>query len=242
MSDNANGLPPANWYPDPRDPTQQRYWDGQSWTVQTRPVEAQAPQPTTVDPTPAAAASPEPAQPTAATPGLAAEAQQVGGAASASLMGGQVGSDPAAAGVTGPAVGETVAAAQAAESADFAAAAEAALAGAATAAGVAQPGPAESVTAESAQAPVLSTTSELPGHRVTSVVGVICGVAVRPVGTASERDALLPGRQAALASLQADAAAQGATAVVGVRFDTIMNSDGSAEIAAYGTAVITESA
>lgn len=242
MSDNANGLPPANWYPDPRDPTQQRYWDGQSWTVQTRPVEAQAPQPTAVDPTPAAAASAEPAQPTAATPGLAPETQQVGGAASASLMGGQVGSDPAAAGVTGPAVGETVAAAQAAESADLAAAAEAALAGAATAAGVAQPGPVESVAAESAQAPVLSTTSELPGHRVTSVVGVICGVAVRPVGTASERDALLPGRQAALASLQADAAAQGATAVVGVRFDTIMNSDGSAEIAAYGTAVITESA
>jgi Protein of unknown function (DUF2510) len=27
---------PAGWYPDPRDPSQDRYWDGERWTEQTR--------------------------------------------------------------------------------------------------------------------------------------------------------------------------------------------------------------
>ncbi|HEY5708138.1 MAG TPA: DUF2510 domain-containing protein [Solirubrobacterales bacterium] len=27
---------PAGWYPDPRDPAQDRYWDGEQWTEQTR--------------------------------------------------------------------------------------------------------------------------------------------------------------------------------------------------------------
>jgi uncharacterized protein YbjQ (UPF0145 family) len=38
MTQNANALPPANWYPDPRDQAMERYWDGQSWTAETRPV------------------------------------------------------------------------------------------------------------------------------------------------------------------------------------------------------------
>jgi hypothetical protein len=29
------GMPPANWYADPSDPDQQRYWDGRQWTDQT---------------------------------------------------------------------------------------------------------------------------------------------------------------------------------------------------------------
>jgi hypothetical protein len=29
------GMPPANWYADPSDPGQQRYWDGRQWTDQT---------------------------------------------------------------------------------------------------------------------------------------------------------------------------------------------------------------
>jgi hypothetical protein len=28
-------LPPAGWYPDPSDPSQQRYWDSRQWTDQT---------------------------------------------------------------------------------------------------------------------------------------------------------------------------------------------------------------
>lgn len=30
-------MPDANWYPDPTDPTRQRYWDGEGWTHDTRP-------------------------------------------------------------------------------------------------------------------------------------------------------------------------------------------------------------
>jgi hypothetical protein len=31
----AGALPPAGWYPDPSDPSQQRYWDSHQWTDQT---------------------------------------------------------------------------------------------------------------------------------------------------------------------------------------------------------------
>lgn len=41
-------LPPANWYPDPEVPGQQRYWDGAQWTEHRAPgAGAQPPQPTT---------------------------------------------------------------------------------------------------------------------------------------------------------------------------------------------------
>lgn len=29
-------MTPAGWYPDPRDPSRDRYWDGERWTQQTR--------------------------------------------------------------------------------------------------------------------------------------------------------------------------------------------------------------
>lgn len=29
---------PAGWYPDPHDPSQQRYWDGSSWSEATQPA------------------------------------------------------------------------------------------------------------------------------------------------------------------------------------------------------------
>ncbi|HEY1705998.1 MAG TPA: DUF2510 domain-containing protein [Trebonia sp.] len=31
------GPPQANWYPDPRDPSLLRWWDGQAWTANTQP-------------------------------------------------------------------------------------------------------------------------------------------------------------------------------------------------------------
>lgn len=35
--------PPANWYPDPHDPDQLRYWDGHQWTEHRAPREAPSP-------------------------------------------------------------------------------------------------------------------------------------------------------------------------------------------------------
>lgn len=35
-------LPPADWYPDPEDPAQQRYWDGAQWTEHRAPAAAPA--------------------------------------------------------------------------------------------------------------------------------------------------------------------------------------------------------
>lgn len=35
-------LPPAGWYADPDDATQQRYWDGSAWTEHVAPAAAQA--------------------------------------------------------------------------------------------------------------------------------------------------------------------------------------------------------
>jgi hypothetical protein len=32
------GLPPPNWYPDPRDPSRSRYWDGTRWTEHAHPL------------------------------------------------------------------------------------------------------------------------------------------------------------------------------------------------------------
>ncbi|MDQ3403551.1 MAG: DUF4352 domain-containing protein, partial [Actinomycetota bacterium] len=37
--------PPAGWHPDPRQPGQQRYWDGERWTGQSRPAPVAGPGP-----------------------------------------------------------------------------------------------------------------------------------------------------------------------------------------------------
>lgn len=59
----SNPLPPAGWYPDSTNPTVERYWDGQAWSSQTRPVPSASAQFGT--PQPPAAGQP-PAAPTAA--------------------------------------------------------------------------------------------------------------------------------------------------------------------------------
>lgn len=47
-------LPPANWYPDPEVPGQQRYWDGAQWTDHRAPLETAQPQQAAVAPQPGA--------------------------------------------------------------------------------------------------------------------------------------------------------------------------------------------
>lgn len=34
---NEAGTSPSGWYPDPDDPSQRRYWDGNAWTKRTEP-------------------------------------------------------------------------------------------------------------------------------------------------------------------------------------------------------------
>ena len=43
MSNPINPQPPAGWYPDSRDETAQRYWDGSAWTEHTAPATVQPP-------------------------------------------------------------------------------------------------------------------------------------------------------------------------------------------------------
>lgn len=39
MSEGVTGLPPAGWYPDPRDPSTRRWWDGAAWSSHVAPLE-----------------------------------------------------------------------------------------------------------------------------------------------------------------------------------------------------------
>ncbi|HVT65939.1 MAG TPA: DUF2510 domain-containing protein [Mycobacteriales bacterium] len=54
----TQGQPPAGWYPDPQDATQQRYWDGSAWTGHTAAAGAAAVGAPTGDPAAAAAGPP----------------------------------------------------------------------------------------------------------------------------------------------------------------------------------------
>jgi uncharacterized protein YbjQ (UPF0145 family) len=100
------------------------------------------------------------------------------------------------------------------------------------------------------------TTNEIPGYRITSVVGEVCGLAVRTRDAFSHAGAgfatgwggeatgypklLLDSRQEAVERLKAETATAGANAVVGMRYDSGEIADLMHEVAAYGTAVTAE--
>ena len=58
----TSAAPAANWFPDPEDASQLRWWDGNSWTEHRHPVAPPAP-PTAVSPVPIAAQALAPAGP-----------------------------------------------------------------------------------------------------------------------------------------------------------------------------------
>ncbi|MBM3307958.1 MAG: YbjQ family protein [Candidatus Eisenbacteria bacterium] len=105
---------------------------------------------------------------------------------------------------------------------------------------------------------ILTTTDEIPGRRVVRTLGLVKGNTIRSRHVGRDLMAVLRGlvggeigeytkmmaeaREQALDRLVADAEAAGGNAVVGVRFTTTSMMQGAAELLAYGTAVIVESA
>ena len=96
---------------------------------------------------------------------------------------------------------------------------------------------------QDAVAVLVATTTELPGHRILTVVGPVVGVAVRrhaDLSVGSDAAQLLTEtRQDALSRLSAAASAAGATGVIGLEFKEGSFAD-LLEIAVYGTGVIAE--
>ena len=103
---------------------------------------------------------------------------------------------------------------------------------------------------------ILSTTSTVAGRPTVKVLGVVSGSTVRARnigrditalfrnivgGEVSEYTLLLAqSREEALQRMKDVAVGKGANAIVGMRFMTSMVAQGSAEILAYGTAVVVE--
>ncbi|MFT5685839.1 MAG: hypothetical protein ACI8RZ_006793 [Myxococcota bacterium] len=100
------------------------------------------------------------------------------------------------------------------------------------------------------------TTDEIHGYRIREVRGLVRGNTIRARHLGNDIIALFKSivggeiseytkmmaesREQALDRMRAEALARGANAVVGVRFSTSMIMQGTAEILAYGTAVIIE--
>ncbi|MQY16304.1 hypothetical protein SRB5_65020 [Streptomyces sp. RB5] len=100
------------------------------------------------------------------------------------------------------------------------------------------------------------TTNDLPGYRVTRVVGEVFGLTVRSRHVGSQIGAglkslvggelrgltktLAETRTQAMERLMEQARARGANAVLAFRFDVTSGADVGTEVCAYGTAVVVE--
>lgn len=103
---------------------------------------------------------------------------------------------------------------------------------------------------------LITTTNDVPGYRITNVIGEVFGVTVRARNAFSNMGAsfrtmfggeakgyttlLQQSRQEAVDRLKAEAAQLGANAVVAMRYDSGEIADLMNEVAAYGTAVVIE--
>ena len=108
---------------------------------------------------------------------------------------------------------------------------------------------------------LMTTESDIPGYRISRVIGLVYGITVRTRGMGGKIMASLRGlvggemgsfvdlmneiRGQALLRLNEVAYQRGANAVIGVRFDSNDMSTGDqfsgTEVCAYGTAVVAES-
>ena len=105
---------------------------------------------------------------------------------------------------------------------------------------------------------IIVTTNDLPGYRVTSVVGLARGITVRSrsiIGNLGGAIQSIFGgnitvytnlaeqaRSEALSLLTSDAQKMGANAIIAMRYDANEIMDGITEVLAYGTAVVVEKA
>lgn len=103
---------------------------------------------------------------------------------------------------------------------------------------------------------LMTTTDEVPGHRVVSVLGLVRGntVRARHIGVdflaglknlvggeiADYTKMLAESREQSLDRMRAEALSLGANAIVGLRFATSTVMQGAAEMLVYGTAVVLE--
>tara|TARA_Y100000590_G_scaffold18244_1_gene21674 strand:+ start:2904 stop:3239 length:336 start_codon:yes stop_codon:yes gene_type:complete len=105
---------------------------------------------------------------------------------------------------------------------------------------------------------ILSTTNAIDGRNIVKVIGMVSGSTVRARNIGRDLSALLKNvvggevseyttllaqsREEALQRMKDVAVQKGANAIIGMRFMTSMVSQGSAEILAYGTAVVIDDA
>ena|SRR5690625_1779272 len=103
---------------------------------------------------------------------------------------------------------------------------------------------------------MIVTTNEIPGKQIVAVKGLVEGSVVRAkhvgrdIGASLKTlvggeikgysDLMVEARGIALTRMQEEAEKLGANAVVGMRFQTAEIMAGSAEVMAYGTAVVVE--
>ena len=103
---------------------------------------------------------------------------------------------------------------------------------------------------------LITSTDEVPGYRVTKVLGLVRGNTIRARhigndilavfkmlvgGEISEYTKMLAeSREQSLDRMRAEAHQRGANAIVATRFSTSAVMQGAAEILAYGTAVVIE--
>ena len=103
---------------------------------------------------------------------------------------------------------------------------------------------------------LITTGTDLPGYRITRVLGECFGLTVRSRNIGSQLGAglkslvggelrgmttmLADGRNQAIQRLTEEAQARGGNAIIAMRFDTSEFGGTGTEICAYGTAVITE--